>query len=342
MPAGRRCRARPRDAALADRAMADDDAGARATRRLPRRRELLRGLSPGGAAERCVAGHGGRPMIGPNELARLQSADRRGGGGRLAAVRLSRPQSDRRGGARCRDRRQPPRLRADPASGPPMALVHAIDDELWRGWPSDWPKRVWVTRDRLTAELGALVRGKRLAVDYSPHGAIPYLDGVPAGVRGAAAGPRRHARDVVGPRYPLLLGVDAGGYRLPPAGGGDDRDDRTRRDGAGRRRGGPRRADERAPAGGVDPRAVRPRGAGDGERSERELGPERGPDPLRPDRRGERADRVRARCCSWTSGPREPGGIYADQTWMAAIGEPGERDARLWRWCGRRAMPPWT
>jgi Xaa-Pro aminopeptidase len=26
----------------------------------------------------------------------------------------------------------------------------------------------------------------------------------------------------------------------------------------------------------------------------------------------------------------EPGGIYADQTWMAAIGAPSERDARLW------------
>ncbi|MGH7497823.1 MAG: M24 family metallopeptidase [Gemmatimonadales bacterium] len=66
--------------------------------------------------------------------------------------------------------------------GPPIALVHAIDNELWRGWPADWPKHVWVTRDALTVELGALVRGKRLAVDYSPHGAIPYLDGVPAGV----------------------------------------------------------------------------------------------------------------------------------------------------------------
>jgi Xaa-Pro aminopeptidase len=26
----------------------------------------------------------------------------------------------------------------------------------------------------------------------------------------------------------------------------------------------------------------------------------------------------------------EPGGIYADQTWMAAIGAPSDRDARLW------------
>jgi Xaa-Pro dipeptidase len=28
---------------------------------------------------------------------------------------------------------------------------------------------------------------------------------------------------------------------------------------------------------------------------------------------------------------REPDGIYADQTWMAAIGAPSERDAGLWR-----------
>ena len=52
-----------------------------------------------------------------------------------------------------------------PPKGPPMALVHAVDTELWRGWPAEWPKRVWVTREELAAELGALVRGKRLAVD---------------------------------------------------------------------------------------------------------------------------------------------------------------------------------
>ena len=28
---------------------------------------------------------------------------------------------------------------------------------------------------------------------------------------------------------------------------------------------------------------------------------------------------------------KEPDGIYADQTWMAAIGPPSERDARLWQ-----------
>src|SRR6185503_908648 len=64
----------------------------------------------------------------------------------------------------------------------PVALVHGVDAEMWRGWPGSWPKRVWVTREELSRELGALVRGKRLAIDYSPNGAIPYLDGVPAGV----------------------------------------------------------------------------------------------------------------------------------------------------------------
>lgn len=67
-------------------------------------------------------------------------------------------------------------------AGPPIALVHAVDAELWRAWPAAWPKHVWVTRESLIEELGSLVRGKRLAVDYSPRGAIPYLDGVPAGV----------------------------------------------------------------------------------------------------------------------------------------------------------------
>src|SRR5690242_2205877 len=69
-----------------------------------------------------------------------------------------------------------------PPHGTPIALVHAVDAELWRAWPPDWPKRVWVHRDELTAELGALVRGKRLAVDWSPSAAVPYLDGIPLGV----------------------------------------------------------------------------------------------------------------------------------------------------------------
>src|ERR687884_599615 len=48
-----------------------------------------------------------------------------------------------------------------PPSGIPTALVHAVDAELWRGWPAEWTKRVWVRREELAVELQALVGRKR-------------------------------------------------------------------------------------------------------------------------------------------------------------------------------------
>ena len=68
-----------------------------------------------------------------------------------------------------------------PRTGAPTAVVHAIDAELWREWPSAWPKRVWVQRDRLGQALAPLVRGRTVAMEYSPGGAVPYGDYVPAG-----------------------------------------------------------------------------------------------------------------------------------------------------------------
>jgi Xaa-Pro aminopeptidase len=69
-----------------------------------------------------------------------------------------------------------------PRDGTPVALVHAIDGENWRSWPSKWTKHVWVTRDQLDALVPAMVGGRRVAVEYSPRGAIPYLDDLPIGV----------------------------------------------------------------------------------------------------------------------------------------------------------------
>ncbi len=68
-----------------------------------------------------------------------------------------------------------------PRDGLPTALVHAIDQELWRAWPAEWPKRVWVQRDELAAALRELVGGRRVAAEYSPRGNVPYADYVPAG-----------------------------------------------------------------------------------------------------------------------------------------------------------------
>jgi Xaa-Pro aminopeptidase len=78
-----------------------------------------------------------------------------------------------------------------PRAGTPTALVHAIDAELWRNWPTAWHKIVWVRREQLTSELTALAGGRTVAMEYSPNGAVPYADYVPAGtielVRGAGA-----------------------------------------------------------------------------------------------------------------------------------------------------------
>lgn len=68
-----------------------------------------------------------------------------------------------------------------PRAGAPTAVVHAIDAELWREWPSQWQRRVWVQRERLGEELAPLVRGRTVAMEYSPGGAVPYGDYVPAG-----------------------------------------------------------------------------------------------------------------------------------------------------------------
>ncbi len=69
-----------------------------------------------------------------------------------------------------------------PRSGVPVALIHEIDQELWRGWPAAWNKSVWVRQQELEELLALLTKELRIAVDFSPRGASPYLDCVPSGV----------------------------------------------------------------------------------------------------------------------------------------------------------------
>ncbi|MGC2330884.1 MAG: hypothetical protein WA581_05490, partial [Candidatus Acidiferrales bacterium] len=69
-----------------------------------------------------------------------------------------------------------------PRSGVPVALIHEIDREVWRDWPADWNKSVWVRQRELEQLLALLTKELRVAVDFSPRGASPYLDCVPSGV----------------------------------------------------------------------------------------------------------------------------------------------------------------
>ena len=69
-----------------------------------------------------------------------------------------------------------------PQSGVPHALGHAIEPGPWRAWPAAWQKSVYSSWRTLEDIVGGMVRGKRVAMEYSAGDAVPYLDRVPAGV----------------------------------------------------------------------------------------------------------------------------------------------------------------
>jgi Xaa-Pro dipeptidase len=69
-----------------------------------------------------------------------------------------------------------------PRDGVPRALGHAIEAGPWRRWPADWPRSTYSAWRELETSLAEMVRGKRIAMEYSAGDAVPYLDRVPAGV----------------------------------------------------------------------------------------------------------------------------------------------------------------
>jgi Xaa-Pro aminopeptidase len=69
-----------------------------------------------------------------------------------------------------------------PRSGPPVAITHAIEQGPWQEWPSEWRKEKYSGWRVLEEKLATAVNGKRVAMEYSPGDAVPYVDRVPAGV----------------------------------------------------------------------------------------------------------------------------------------------------------------
>jgi Xaa-Pro aminopeptidase len=216
-----------------------------------------------------------------------------------------------------------------PRQGKPHALVHAVDAELWRGWPSEWSKRVWVTRESLATQLRRLVQGKRLAADFSPHGAIPYLDGMPAGVFqllsefGAALVP---STDLVTRYCSVWTTADIASHRRAAEAIGSIA------------RAASALAGERSR--GADPVNEYELAVWIRERFDRaglvtDSGPSVswGPNAARAHydpTASDNAPIVPGALLLVDLWAKEPDGMYADQTWMAAIGEPSERDGGLW------------
>ena len=69
-----------------------------------------------------------------------------------------------------------------PRTGRPVAITHAIEQMPWRDWPSEWGREVYSSWRTLEGALRGIVAGKRVAMEYSPGDAVPYVDRVPAGV----------------------------------------------------------------------------------------------------------------------------------------------------------------
>jgi Xaa-Pro dipeptidase len=216
-----------------------------------------------------------------------------------------------------------------PRGGTPVALVHGVDAELWRDWPAAWRRVVWVRREELSRELEALVGGRTVAMEYSPGGAIPYGDYVPAGtlelVRSAGAKPASSA-ELVSRFCSVWTAADLAGHLRAAAILSDIARAVITRIGARARAGEPvdehevtrwvLEAFDRAglvtespPSVSYGAHAARPHYDA----------PAEGSSPIVP-----------GQLLLLDLWAKEPGGIYADQTWMAAIGAPSPLAAELW------------
>ena len=69
-----------------------------------------------------------------------------------------------------------------PSQGLPVAISHAIEQGPWKKWPAEWPKEQYSSWRTLEEQLAKLVKGKKVAMEYSAGDAVPYLDRIPAGV----------------------------------------------------------------------------------------------------------------------------------------------------------------
>jgi Xaa-Pro dipeptidase len=216
-----------------------------------------------------------------------------------------------------------------PRSGVPIAITHAIEQGAWRTWPAPWRKERYSSWRTLETLLASIVRGRRVAMEYSPGDAVPYVDRVPAGVLEmvrAAGADVVPSGELVTRFYAAWDATHAASHvRAAEAIAGIAREALAR---AGER------ARSEAPAAEHEVRAwILDAFA----RAELETGDppivavgRNAADPHY-DPSAERPQPIRegdiVLVDLWA---REPDGVYADQTWMASIGSPTARATEIW------------
>ena len=216
-----------------------------------------------------------------------------------------------------------------PREGVPVAVTHAIEQGPWRDWPSQWEKTIYSGWRELETQLKKLVSGKRVAMEYSPGDAIPYLDRIPAGVLEmvrTAGATVISSGDLVTRFYAVWTSEQLASHqRAAEIIAGIAKD-------AGKRAG--------ELAGGKSPVTeyqikewILERFAVAG--LETDHGPivAIGPNAANPhyEPTSDSASRIeRGAILLIDLWAREPNGMFADQTWMFSLGQPSDRDANLW------------
>ena len=216
-----------------------------------------------------------------------------------------------------------------PKSGEPVAITHAIEQGPWKNWPTEWKKTVYSGWRELEQQLRDLVDGKRVAMEYSPGDAVPYLDRVPAGVlelvRSSGAEVVSSA-DLVSRFYAVWTDEDLASHKRAA-----EIIARIARDAF-------KRAGEAASSG-TPLTEYKLQQWILGEFNANNLNTDHGPivaigpdaaNPHFEPSPGGSAQIERGAILLIDLWAREEGGVFADQTWMASLGEPSERDVKVW------------
>jgi Xaa-Pro aminopeptidase len=216
-----------------------------------------------------------------------------------------------------------------PARGTPVAFTHAIEQGPWARWPAQWTREVYSSWKSLEGLLGRFVRGKRVAMEYSPGDAVPYLDRIPAGVLEmvrAAGAEVVSSGELVSRFYAVWSDADIASHERAA-----ERIATIAREAlelAGRRaHAGQPMAEHDLMRWILDEFAKYGLSTDHGPNvsaGENAANPHYEPSPSHP-RRIEEGEILLIDL--WA---REPGGVYADQTWMASVGEPSAEARRIW------------
>lgn len=217
-----------------------------------------------------------------------------------------------------------------PREGVPHALTHAIEQGPWHRWPHEWKRETYSSWRSLESAVKRLVNGKKVAMEYSPGGAMPYLDRIPAGAlemvraSGAEVVP---SGELVSAFFAALTGGQVASHERAAAVVARVAQAAFERAGAAARSGTPTTEHElqrwiidEFVAAGLESPDHGPDVAVGANAANPHYEPSASrPVPIR------QGDTLLIDL--WT---REPGGIFADQTWMATLGAPSARVQQVW------------